>query len=808
MALLNVTLSALGSLALGVGREPWVDGGAIAFRDAATWFSNDCAALTDSGNCRTLVASRPAPGVGPPPTGTDALGTYTEKSVAWATTAGTAPKIITGVRRYTGAPDVALLTQHFPSGLEPQNRHGSTNEIVSAFPTLARTHLDLGVLMYEGVQLQNSRFFRWGRGSAFGSSDPGAGGTKRADGDGGAMPLLLTAADGGTLLASPLEDFFTSCQGASEQMGNFSFGLQGTLRAVPAGHTHMTLLVAGRGVRAATMRWGALLLRAAGGGKRRSMAWTLAGDTSLRSLSYYTDNGAYYYYQTANGTGSCSPPHAPCSKKLAPMPLDGTGYHQTMRQLLAYFKAIELPIAAVQYDSWWYYKGESAGIMLWEPMPSTLGGAELYGPPSSWLHLPDTVQAVTHSRFYQDNNMYLKGTAPGLPPDHRNWTWFVDRVGGVAVSADPRFFEHIFSRAKAGLQMATYEQDFLAKQYESCAPLQSEPGAGKSWLAAMAQAAEATNVTIQYCMALPRHILQSASFPRVTQARASHDYGQSRADDTEQWSSTGLTSMLYWSIGLLPFKDDFWSTTFEPANHWGAAALEVDPELQTLVSALLAGPVGPADAIGSLNRSRVMRSCRADGVLLKPHAPAMNLDSTFAQAISGDGRQTFIGLESVWATTMSANASPSSPTQTGTAAAAAAPSAHHLLFFANISSSGYTVHTSELQRLEAELRTELQLQQLQQQQQGLAPAATAAGQITEAADVGYVAREFYSGELRWVTADAPLHISHRPRPAHCAGMDPEIINFACTRSAAASPPFTVGVGSTVLPISRRQSKAI
>ena len=60
---------------------------------------------------------------------------------------------------------------------------------------------------------------------------------------------------------------------------------------------------------------------------------------------------------------------------------------------------------------------------------------------------------------------------------------------------------------------------------------------------------------VQYCMALPRHILQTASFPRVTHARASHDYGQSRADDSEQWSSMGLTSMLYWSLGMLPFKD-------------------------------------------------------------------------------------------------------------------------------------------------------------------------------------------------------------------------------------------------------------
>ena len=57
----------------------------------------------------------------------------------------------------------------------------------------------------------------------------------------------------------------------------------------------------------------------------------------------------------------------------------------------------------------------------------------------------------------------------------------------------------------------------------------------------------------------------------------------------------------------LPFfcQDDFWSETDEPGNHW--QSLEADPELQNLVSALTAGPVGPADAIGRMNRTRLMQ---------------------------------------------------------------------------------------------------------------------------------------------------------------------------------------------------------
>ena len=81
------------------------------------------------------------------------------------------------------------------------------------------------------------------------------------------------------------------------------------------------------------------------------------------------------------------------------------------------------------------------------------------------------MSSVTHARWFQDDNEYLKRTAPGLPATAANWSWLVDTAGGVAVSTDQRFFEHLMQRAKAGIGMATYEQDFLARQYQSCAAL-------------------------------------------------------------------------------------------------------------------------------------------------------------------------------------------------------------------------------------------------------------------------------------------------------------------------------------------------
>lgn len=90
--------------------------------------------------------------------------------------------------------------------------------------------------------------------------------------------------------------------------GVFSCGMQATLTSAPAGHTHSTLVVTGSSVKDAMGRWGDMMLLSAGGGKERTMKWTLQGDAGLRQLSYYTDNGAYYYYHTQDGT--CTQPNS------------------------------------------------------------------------------------------------------------------------------------------------------------------------------------------------------------------------------------------------------------------------------------------------------------------------------------------------------------------------------------------------------------------------------------------------------------------------------------------------------------------
>jgi hypothetical protein len=159
-----------------------------------------------------------------------------------------------------------------------------------------------------------------------------------------------------------------------------------------------------------------------------------------------------------------------------------------------------------------------------------------------------------------------------------------------------------------------------------------------------------------------------------------------------------------------------------------------------VVSALTAGPVGPADEIGRMNVTRIMQTCRMDGTLLKPSAPAFQLDSTFAAALRGRGNDSFIGVESVWGTTMSARTTQAPP----------AP-VHHLLLFANISAAGYNVTAKELREIEASHTP-----------------APAPGRRA-ATGGSYVAREYFSGALRVVSDVAPLRVPHAAeRPSGCA----------------------------------------
>ena len=154
----------------------------------------------------------------------------------------------------------------------------------------------------------------------------------------------------------------------------------------------------------------------------------------------------------------------------------------------------------------------------------------------------------------------------------------------------------------------------------------AEPQILTNWLAQMAAGARSQGVTIEYGTTIARFILNTVTLPAgvVTHARGANDYCIRAMKDA--WR-IGAAAGLFWSVGIYTTKDTFFSSSNETAPGGSLKGYhERYPELHAAVSALSAGPVSPSDAPGAANVSLLMRTCRADGVLLKPDAPAMPLD--------------------------------------------------------------------------------------------------------------------------------------------------------------------------------------
>jgi len=486
--------------------------------------------------------------------------------------------------------DAAVFRQSFPRGLGNPRPAEEAGGAVSGFPALRTSRRRLDALSYAGCQLQDSTRLAWP--PAADAPPPGASDHK---GSGDAPPegFPFVAYDGNltTLVTSPLDNFFLATQRG--KVAGRAFGLHGglldTFEEVPPGHSHETVLVAGRGVAATVARWGEIM--------RQRAPPKVAPKVARTHLSYYTDNGAYYYYNTA----------------------PGETYEATMRDVRSGLDRDGVPAGAFQYDSWWYLKAADGGVDLWEPTPDTFpSGLD----PAAGAASP----LVLHNRWFSPATQYLAE----YPDDQ----WSLNATGDtVVVPLDPRFFARIMAKARRwGLE--TYEQDFLTHAYSANYRLRSEAGVAERWLDAMAAGARANGATVQYCMALPRHVLQSTRYAEVTHARASADYGPGR----DQWSLLGLTALLYRALGLAPFKDVFWSASLQPRpagkrNY----TFEPNPELEAVAATLSAGPVAAGDGLGFWNATRLARTCRKDGLLLQPDAPAALDDQAFAKAFGGNG---------------------------------------------------------------------------------------------------------------------------------------------------------------------------
>jgi hypothetical protein len=397
------------------------------------------------------------------------------------------------------------------------------------------------------------------------------------------LPLWLCAPDGATLLLAPLDGFHEQVLTVPTRDApdaGIAWGWHGDLEDVPEGFSTSLAVLAGDSPRTLLERWAALL--------------DLAGrhpvdhDTLGRSVSYWTDNGAAYWYRT----------EAPRSVT------------ETLTDAVASVERSGVPVGAVQLDSW-FYRHESTrpfdtddwvvpptGLVDWAPREDIL--PEGIGPLRAGI---GDKPLVTHCR-------HLSSTSP-LAERFDCWT-----DGAYAHPTGGDYYEHLLDRA-AGWGVETFEHDWLVECFLGVRGLRAAPGRAKAWQEDLDRAAAARGMTLQWCMATPADFFQTATLGQVTSIRTSGDHGY-LVGPGFLWAWFCYSNALARVLGLAPFKDVF-SSGGEHA------------EVEALLSALSTGPVGLGDAIGTTDPAVVSPTCRADGVIVRPDVPIAAVDACYRQ---------------------------------------------------------------------------------------------------------------------------------------------------------------------------------
>jgi hypothetical protein len=397
-------------------------------------------------------------------------------------------------------------------------------------------------------------------------------------------PLGVVAPDGRCLLLGPLNAFHDHVISVED---GIVCGWHGDLERVPAGFSTELALIGGTGPRDCLRQYGALVRERAATRRPTRDAVELG-----RSVSYWTDNGAAYWYRTEPDADTTS----------------------TLRSTIDDLRDRAIPIGAVQLDSWWYphevlrpfntdeWEVPPTGLIRWEPREDVL--------PDGVAALRDAIGApplVTHCRHMSSSSPYVD--------EHECW---VDGDRAHPKTAD--LYERWLDQAK-DWGVATYEHDWLVESFLGVRGLRAEPGRARAWQEGIDRAAAARGITLQWCMATPADFLQTTTLSTLTSIRTSGDHGY-LIGPGELWAWFLLTNAFARELDLRPYKDVFRSDPTNPEHH---------AEVEALLSALSTGPVGIGDRRGRADREIVLRTCRDDGVIVRPDVALAAVDRCFTQ---------------------------------------------------------------------------------------------------------------------------------------------------------------------------------
>ncbi len=367
---------------------------------------------------------------------------------------------------------------------------------------------------------------------------------------------------GHSFILSPASDFMVA---SLEQTpaGEFESRISRRIATIPRGLAHRTLLVVANGINQAFDDWGHTLTDLNGKTRPANDA-----DPTLKSLGYWTDNGAGYYYDFEASLG----------------------YTGTLLATKDQFAKAGIALGYMQIDSWWYPKGERG----------------------DWNHFPPWLpEGITRYEAHPD--IFPKGLGAfqkdlGLPLiTHARW---IDAASPYRqqyrmsnnVIIDPAYWNNVGTYLRNN-GVFGYEQDWLDEFATADYKIDDQ----NAFMDNMAVLGNQFGLSMQYCMATPRHFLQSSKYDNLTTIRVSEDHFTS-----DKWDQFFYSSRLASALGVYPFSDVF----------------DSDEKVNMLIATLSAGIVGVGDRIGQINAENLLYAVRPDGVIVKPDVPAVPSDES------------------------------------------------------------------------------------------------------------------------------------------------------------------------------------
>jgi hypothetical protein len=488
-------------------------------------------------------------------------------------------RLVTEFRLYQDSPFL-IFVQRFPDGFA---KYASGNWIVPSvvFPQFVAGDGDRKDLYSWTSGGMFTHRFAYGNASSLG----------------GTVDLLLLA-DGEykTVILSPFANYLVATQQcapvASRDETNsqklaINCGIEGLVEEIPSAFDHQHLMVVGKGVQNTFSIWGKALLERA----QKSIPSKYTGD-NLKYPVYWDDYGSYYQTHGLKEEGY-------------------RYYEDVILGLDEDAKKHGLRLGAFEIDE-----------------DDLLDHEGLFEPKKSLF--PHSLQSL-HEKLGKPLEAYYCWLAPkgSYPKEYEYFATPPGRTPGSSmgnVYYTDRYWKYTADKvAKWGGIL--FQHDFQSV-YEGDPVIMAGIDRMNTYFKNMAEALQEKGITMQYCMQLPRNIMQSSENPTMLGLQGSWDHHvymaepekQHKDDDPYVWKHLIFTSAFYGALGIWPSRDNI-QTIADPNAYE-----------DTLLANLLGGEIQLGHRIGECNFGLVRKTYReGDDLLLKPDRPICPLDRCYLE---------------------------------------------------------------------------------------------------------------------------------------------------------------------------------